>query len=380
MVFLPARRWIPKRLALLFFIGLTAGRPSLLRADLADDELLSEKTFALRTGAGYKDNVTLSHFNPQASPFFRTGLDADWLKEFFDTDAHLMLLLSGDDWVYWNRPSTRHEDLWTAAADYKKNFEADLSFSTLAFYGFENQVLDLSAEENLAAAPAKVIGHTIAIRPAGRWNFETNFWTQLKLDATRQFFSRPADSYTRVGPEFSVGGDYGKRSGWSVGYEPSWQRYDHGRATDSTGIIPSDTTRIDFRQRLELNDTHNWDDHGRLQNISQLFAEYDIDNGGGFFDYYRYGGALELDYDDDARWELSARADASRFQFLHQTISLADATRWYIADITVDLAARRKLTHWLKAFVEYEYERSLSNRPQEDYQANTVSGGLEWIF
>jgi len=334
-------------------------------------------TFTLRTGAGYKDNVTLSHFQPHGSPFIRSGLDIDWLGDF-SNDTQVLFFLTGDDWFYWNRASTSQEDLWTGAVEFKKKCRDDLSFSTMAFYGFENQVLDLSTEENIDTAPTEVIGHTLALRPAVRWTFAPDWWTQAKLDLTRQFFSHPADSYTRAGPELRLGGNYGNDSEWSVAYEPLWQRYDHGRAPDAVGL-PLDRARADFRQRLELNDTHNWDLDGHWQNIGQLFFEYDADNGEGFFNYYRYGGALEFDYDDHG-WEVVARTDAARFRYLHQTATLAGTAKWYIADVTVDLQLRKALAHWLKTFVEYQYERSFSNRLQQDYQANTISGGLEWIF
>jgi len=44
------------------------------------------------------------------------------------------------------------------------------------------------------------------------------------------------------------------------------------------------------------------------------------------------------------------------------------------------LRGEKSLRKWLKLFAEYEFEHSLSNRLTDDYQVNTITGGLEWII
>ena len=346
--------------------------PGAVPALASTNTTLSDQTVTLRTGAGYKDNILLSHFAPQGSGFSRLGLDADYLRTSAE-DSRFYLLLTGDDWFYWDNPSTRHEDLWTAAINFKRP-QNDFDFETMGFYAFENQVLDLSSEENIDAPPAKVVGHTLSLRPAVRWNFaQTNHWLRFKWDVTRQFYNSPAISFIRTGPEIGIGGDYGYGSEWSIDYKPLWQHYDHARQT-ITG-----SAGADWRQRLEFNDSHYWDDGRHWQTGAQVFLEYNRDDDSGAFDYYRYGGSAEIRYSDD-RWNSGVRVDAGRYRYLHLPVGVTDPAKWYLADVTVDADLRRTLTEWLTLFVEYEYERSLSNRQTQNYRANTVSAGLEWVF
>lgn len=358
-------------LAFLFFAGPHA------RADEFTNSM-SDESATLRTGVGYKDNVSLSHFNPQASPFFRDGLEFDYFQ-LRPSGSEIFFMLDGDDWFYWNNPEIGREDSWSAAANFKKKFADDFVFKATAFYAFENQVMDLSAEENLPLPPARITGHTVSLQPEVRWNFETNDWTQIKLDATRQFFKEPADSFTRFGPEFSAGGDYGNKSEWSLKYEPYFQRYDHETKTDADGIPVSDAARLDFHQHVELDNVNYLDHSRRWQNTAKVFFEYNADNSAGYFNFYSYGGGEELEY-QNARWDLDGDLELNRFDYPVQIAEPGGAEKWNLADVTFDFKARRQLTKWLKIFVEYEFERSFSNRQAEDYQADTVSAGLEWIW
>src|SRR4051812_49170213 len=89
------------------------GEPSTSLTNFA----LSDQTVTLRTGAGYKDNVLLSHLSPQGGGFVRPGLDLDYLG-IFAGGSLFFFFVSGDVCFYWNNPSTRHEDLWTAALNF----------------------------------------------------------------------------------------------------------------------------------------------------------------------------------------------------------------------------------------------------------------------
>ncbi|HTX21515.1 MAG TPA: hypothetical protein VMD27_06640 [Candidatus Aquilonibacter sp.] len=327
----------------------------------------------ITTGLGYKDNVFLTHTPSGGSGFLLTGVNADFFK-FSASGWQNFFLINGYDSLYWNNPTIGHEDLWTAAFDTRKKIAPDWTVGALALYAYEGMVVDLASEENVQGAPAKIAGHTLALQPFLRRDFHTNWWLQLEPDVTRQFLAIPGNdfSYTRFGPKFTLGHDYGRRSELSLSYEVYGQRYDSQPETTADGTAIPSTTRWDVRQHVELQSRYYWDAQRRWSSDSKVDFEYSEDNSAGFFNYYRYGCSEELDYQAKT-WNARAAADAAQYDYPNP--NQADITR-----VDVTLRAEKNLTKWLKLFGEYKYERSLSSRTIEDYQANTVSGGVEWVF
>ena len=328
---------------------------------------------AITTGLGYKDNVFLTHSASGGSGFLLTGVNADFFK-FSPNDWQIFFLVNGYDSLYWNNPAIGHEDLWTVAADARKNVSPDCTLGVLALYAYEGMVVDLASQENVQGAPAKVEGDTLALHPSARWDFRTNWWFQLEPEVTRQFLAIPGDdfSYTRFGPELILGYEPSHRLQLSLSYEPYGQRYDTQPETTSTGAPLPGTTRWDVRQHVELQEKYFWDAQRRWSTVSKVNFEYSQDNGSGYFNYYRYGAAEELDYTAKT-WNASCAAEVAQYDYPNPNQS-------DITQVDVTLRGEKTLTKWLKLFAEYKFDRSLSSRTVEDYQDNTVSGGVEWVF
>jgi hypothetical protein len=101
------------------------------------------------------------------------------------------------------------------------------------------------------------------------------------------------------------------------------------------------------------------------------------DNGPGFFDYYRYQVSQQVRYVDD-RWDFKASARASHYDFVNQPATLSDDSSREKTLLTFTLRGDRKLLKKLKIFAEFEHERSLSNRPSEEYRVNRIVGGIDF--
>jgi len=331
------------------------------------------ENITITTGLGYKDNVFLSHSASGGSPFLLTGANANFFK-LYTNGWQTFFLINGYDNLYFDNSTVGHEDLWTAAASVRKKISDDWTLGALALYAYEGLVVDLNSEENVQGAPAKISGHTFALHPSVRWNFQTNWWLQLEPDVLRQFLSVPGNdfSYTRFGPKFILGYDYGRRSELTLSYEIFGQRYDSQTETTSTGAPIAGTTRWDLRQHIELQSRYFWDAQRQWSTASKIHFEYSADNGAGFFDYYRYGFSEELNYQAKT-WNAKAAADVAQYDYPNP--NQANITR-----VNVTLRAEKNLTKWLKLFGEYKFERSLCDRTIEDYQDNTVSGGVVWLF
>ncbi len=386
-------------------ISWLAFNPAAGGADTNDLELFTrdlgislwDKSFSLRTGMGYKDNVLLSSGETGAegsspvksSPYFTSGLDVtvfrlplgDWEYYFF---------LTGDDVRYWRDVGVGSEDLWLAAAKIRRAFGDIWKAGLLCSYTYQAQVFDLA---NLESAdifqPAKVIGNTLTVRPSLRAELGKNRWLELEFDATRQFFGAPAYSYWSVGPRITLGQSYGNRSEVSLSYEALKQYYDQEPQAildaDGNGEDLAGTHLNVFKHRVEIAWHHYWDQPRRWQTTMKVNFDYTRDNGAGFYDFFKYGTTWEIKYKKDA-WDIRARASAVRYEYPHQDAGTDPWTlednlaKWRLADLTFNLHGERYLTKYLKLFAEYEFEHSFSSRPTEQYNVNNVSGGLGWEF
>jgi hypothetical protein len=340
---------------------------------------LWDKSYGLRTGVGYKDNVLLSHSQPRSSPYVTSGLDIEWFRLPADGWQYYFLV-TGDDIRYWHDIGVGNEDLWTSVANIKKDFGNDWKAGLSALYIYENQVVDISGDAvNGLVSPMKIIGHTATINPSLRWNLGANYWIELAWGATRQFLSEPADSYTRLGPKITLGRSYGNRSQFTVNYEFFDQRYDHAGDTDPSGNEIPGTTLWELRHRVELALRHNWDAKRLWQTTTKLTFDYNRDNGSGYYDYYKYGLSEQLYYHAKT-WEIKGTAAVAHYYYPLQNVDIATRLRWHKTGLVLNLRGEKHLARWLKLFTEYEYEHSISNRTLDDYGVNTISGGVQWDF
>ena len=70
----------------------------------------------------------------------------------------------------------------------------------------------------------------------------------------------------------------------------------------------------------------------------------------------------------------------NHYDYSIQTVSATDADFRRKTMFSVVLRAERKLTRHLMAHASYSWDRSISNLDFDDYQANTVLGGLALTF
>src|SRR5262245_30423590 len=76
-------------------------------------------SLTLHAAGGYNDNIGLSAIAPEASPFFRSTLEAMALR--LPVDGHqLTLLLTGEDTRFLTGELVDHEDLVVAQGEYRR--------------------------------------------------------------------------------------------------------------------------------------------------------------------------------------------------------------------------------------------------------------------
>jgi hypothetical protein len=136
-----------------------------------------------------------------------------------------------------------------------------------------------------------------------------------------------------------------------------------------------------WEQHVELTDDYAWDSKGRWRSLTKLAFVYTDDNGGGVYDYYRYGIGEDLRYQATS-WELKIGGRISYDDFPVQQADLTQPGGPKLRRTLLEATARveRKLSKALRCFAQYTYERTLSNSAMDEYAANTVTGGVSWEF
>jgi hypothetical protein len=340
---------------------------------------LWDESFALRTGAGYKDNVFLNDTPTRGSPFFINGLDATVFRLPVDGWEY-SFFMTGDDTRYWRNIGVDSEDLWLGGARIQKSigdfWEAGSSLS----YAYAAQVLDLLTSEGLPSrTPTKVIGNTISLRPYARRTVGTNYWVELQAEATRQFYGQPAFSYWRAGPKIILGRSYGYRSDIALSYAVMDQPFDTEPRAASDGSPLAGPNLAYLAQKVELLWRHHWDAKRVWESTTRVGFDSIADNGSGYFNYFKYGCSEQLDYHAHG-WTVTAMASFQYYDYPHQTADDPALDKLYETGVTLNLHVERNVTKWLKLFAEYEFEHTFSNDSVEEYAVNTVKGGLLWEF
>jgi hypothetical protein len=339
---------------------------------------LWDESFSVRNGVGYKDNILLDESQPKASPFFVNGLDITILRLPLDR-WEFAFFVSGDDIRYWQDVGVGSEDLWLGGMKLKYNFADGWQAGMSAAYSYEGQVLDLLNTEGISTVPTKVIGHTIILHPSLRRDSGENWSLELQLEGTRQIYGAPAFSYWRAGSKLTLARRYGHHSDVSLSYQIIDQPYDSNPQADLNGNGIPGTRLIYLTQRVELASQHYWDKEHVWESTTKLDFDINHDNGSGYFNFYRYAASEQADYENHG-WKITGLAELIHYDYPLQDVSSIDTGKLYQTGLTLNLHLEKQLFHWLKLFMEYEYEHAFSNESTEHYIVNTIKGGASWEF
>lgn len=329
------------------------------------------------TGAGFKDNIFLSHADPTGRPFVTAA-------------AELLVLRYaplGVDFNFYGNAEARnffgggvsHQE-FTAFSQTRmeRQFGEVFTGSLSGQYFYQDQVLDISVTEtNREAAP--VLGHTFVLKPALRAELPWDGWAELEPSATRQLFEAPLDDYWEAGVELTLGRKFGNNSHVKLSYEPLWRPYDSDFARASTGDALTNTLRFSFRQEARLTWEQHWDPEDRWQTELMGGVRINEENGEGYADYTRWFATARIQY-QVSKWEILAEGRFAYYRYHNQTISASSAIKRNRTEWGAVCSFERELAEKVIWVTRYEYETTLSNDPLETYNVNTISTGLRWEF
>jgi hypothetical protein len=341
------------------------------------ESLLWDKDIVLRAGLGYKDNVLLAPSAPQGSAFFTSGLDLTIFRLPLDGwEVNFSIL--GDDVRYWRRPGgLSGEDLFVASAQVEKYFSGPWRTGLELRYSYIDQVLqELLIEGGVSAVHAK--GNTLGTRPFLRRDLSTNWWVQLEAPLARDWWQSPLDSTWKYGGQAILGLSYRPHSQVALTAGAFYVTHDEWLARDAQGNeLPGRKLAV-WKQVAELKWDHQWDAKNHWTTTTRLAFNYSRDNGGGFYDYYRYFASEEVRFHTQV-WETKASAGLFYYGFPVQTIDTPPAPL-HLTTLNVNLRIERQVYKSMRAFAAFEFEQTLSNDPASEYRYDVITSGLSWEF
>jgi len=323
-------------------------------------------------GAGFKDNVTLSHAAREESGFIRAGLDAALIRLPFD-GTQVTLSLGGEDTRYLTSKSVNHEDNAFAQAEVRR-FIGNWQLALGAEAGYLDEIIDVSiTETNHTAVPVR--GTVLAGRPGLRRDLPDGFWLSLELPGGRQYFDAPLDDYWDLGSRFTLGQAFSRKSELSLSYAFLYRTYDSQPALDLSGMAIPNVTRAAQQHDAAFALKHYWDERGRWRSITKLSFRSNSDNASGYFNYRRIQAAQQLRFQTRA-WLLSGEVRLARYEFPGQSIGPPGNEPRIRSDVTFNARAERQVVKYVRIYAQFDHEQTFSNLKLDQYDVNTVSGGL----
>jgi hypothetical protein len=327
-------------------------------------------------GAGYKDNVFLSHDDPQSSPF--ALLSAELLILRLAPEGPRLTFFANGEARFYSEKVSNQEYVAFSQVSLEQDFSDVLTGAISAQYFYQDQVLDVSISETNRQA-VTVVGHTLALEPRLRAQLPSHNWIEASAPLSRELYDAPLDDYWVLGAKFSAGHDYGRDSQVSVSYSPLWQPYDTDPARTASGTAITNSHRFAFQQDTRLTWRHYWDPQKRWRTTATIGARWNDENGGGFSDYTRLLASGRVRY-RVSDWEITAEGRVAHYDYWHQTVSATDPAKRRRTEWSTGLNIERQWLHGLTFLVRYEYETIWSNDPLETYSVNTVTASLGWEF
>ena len=341
------------------------------------ESLLWDKDVVLRAGFGYKDNVLLSPDARQGSGFVTSGLDVTIIRLPLD-GWQLSFNLTGDDVRYFRKPGgLAGEDLFLSSLEMQKYLGGSWRVGGELRYTYVDQVL----EELLDVGGAQAIeakGNLIGLRPFVRRDLSTNWWVQVELPVNREWWQAPLDAAWRYGSQVVVGLDYGRHSHVSLSGGVFRVEHDTWLARDTAGNDLGTRLAL-WREMAELKWEHQWDREEHWATVTRAGFNHSHDNGGGYFDFYRYYASETLRF-RDKDWEFKLTGALSYLDFPIQTIADAGGPTLHLVTANASFRAERRIYKGLRCFGSYEFEQTSSNDNSSQYHYHVLLGGLSWEF
>ncbi|MDP6794854.1 MAG: hypothetical protein QGG00_05625 [Verrucomicrobiota bacterium] len=332
----------------------------------------------LRLGGGYKENVTLSAFAEESSPFYATGLDFMAIRVPLAEDGVEVAVYGAlDDRRYLDAESVDREQTGLINVNLEKPLAEGWSIETDIRVIYIDEIFDASLTED-DIGTVQVVGKQISLEPALRRDLPGNTWIEVKPEVTRQYFAEPLDDFLEVGGRVSAGVDYGYQSELSLHVETLQRDYDTRSQRDEIGFYMPDTDLGYDRPEHGVEWTHYWDSERRIRMRTRWSILENDDSGSGYFDYRRERVSHGWRFRGDA-WSLAATVRKSTYAYDLQRSTDFLRLRQR-ADLSCDISISYEYNDQLTFQLGFDQESINSNVPQDEYRYRVYTAGVDWEF
>ena len=332
----------------------------------------------LRLGGGYKENVTLSAFAEESSPFTAIGFDFMAIRIPFAEDGVEVTVFGAlDDRRYLDAKSVDREQSGLLNVSLEKSLSPFWQLKTDFRVIYIDEIFDASLTED-DIGTVQVVGKQISLEPALRRSLPANLWIEAKPEVTRQYFAEPLDDYLEVGGRVSAGVDYGFRSELLLYVETLRRDYETRSQRDEIGFYMPDTDLSYDRPERGIEWAHYWDSGRRLRMRTRYSMLENEDSGSGYFDYRRERISHSWRYRGES-WSVAATVRKATYEYdLQRSADFLDLRRR--ADLSWDISVGYEYNDHLTFQLGYEQESINSNVPQDEYRYRIYSAGIDWEF
>ena len=332
----------------------------------------------LRVGGGYKENITLSAFGEESSPFAAIGFDFMAIRiPLAEEGMEVTVFGALDERRYLDAKSVDSEQSGLMNVSLEKSLSQHWQLKTDIRAIYIDEIFDASLTED-DIGTVQVVGKQISLEPALRRSLPANFWAEAKAEATRQYFAEPLDDHLEIGGRMSLGVDYGFQSELLLYVETLRRDYDTRSQRDEIGFYMPDTDLSYDRPERGVEWAHYWNSSRRLRMRTRFSILENEDSGSGYFVYRRERISHNWRYRGES-WSVSATVRKATYEYDLQR----SADFLYLrerADLSWDISVGYEYNDHLTFQLGYELESIISNVPQDEYLNRIYSAGIDWEF
>ena len=349
-----------------------------IEKELMEEISVWDFTTDLRLGGGYKENVTLSAFAEESSPFVSTGLDFMAIRiPLAEDGVEVMVFGALDDRRYLDAEAVHSEQSGLLNVSLEKSLAERWQLKTDFRVIYIDEMFDASLTED-DIGTVKVVGKQGSLAPALRWNLPANTWIEANLEVSRQYFVDPLDDYLEAGGRVSAGVDYGFQSELLLYAETVRRDYDTRSQRDEIGFYMPDTDLGYDRPEHGIEWTHYWDSKRRVRMRTRYSMLENEDSGSGYFDYRRERVSHGWRYRGDS-WSVSATVRKATYEYeLQRSADFLDLRQR--TDLSWDITVGYEYNDHLTFQLGFEQESINSNVPQDEYRYRIYTAGIDWEF
>ena len=332
----------------------------------------------LRIGGGYKENVTLSAFAEESSPFAAIGFDFIAIRIPLAEDGVEVTVFGAlDERRYLDAESVDSEQSGLLNVSREKSLSQHWQLKTDIRVIYIDEIFDASLTED-DIGTVQVVGKQISLEPALRRSLPADLWVEAKPEVTRQYFAEPLDDYLEIGGRISLGVDYGFQSKLFLYVETLRRDYDTRSQRDEIGFYMPDTDLHYDRPERGIEWAHYWDSSRRLRMRTRYSILENEDSGSGYFDYRRERISHSWRY-RAAPWSVSATVRKATYEYdLQRSADLFNLRQR--ADLSWDVSVGYEYNDHLTFQLGFEQESIKSNVPQDEYRYRIYTAGIDWEF